>query len=297
MNRNTLLFFGAIIASAVAAFIFYKSFLVPLNYVFGPITGFEGLYFSEYLRLRIAVFDFAFVCFLALFLAVMSHWKITLRYWAYGYLLLMVVSLIEAGIYIPDPLRLLFILVSASVGFLLGQAIRFIILRMTGSNRFAVDHQASHLSQTQSARGLDRFIPAKYDLKILALSAVASTAIGLAFHKQLFSLLDYLLRSMGGGFYTLDSPPYPSIQLIHATLDLSFALFLAILLSLFLPWKRAMRSWLIGYAAFVAMSAIFYDGVFTPNRLQLPLIVVLGLIGLLIGQGIRYLLVRFNIMK
>ncbi|GEM_PF-2195636 len=289
MKRNKVLFIGAILASAIVSLIFYRLFLIPLGYVFGPITGFEGLPVSDFLILRLAVFDFAFVCFLALFLSILFDWKTTLRYWAYGYLLLIVASLIEAGIYIPDPLRLLFILVSASVGFLIGQGFRFILLRVMRQNSFI----SKPTTERQNWAGIVQFnILAKGELKIFFLSAVVSVAFGLIFHKQLFTIFDYFLQLLGGGFYTLDSAPYSSVQLINATLDLSFSLFLAVLLSLFLSWRKTMKFWLLGYIAFVAMSAVFYNGIFTPDRLSLPSILIFGVIGLLVGKSIHFLLVR-----
>src|SRR3989344_5760370 len=126
-RRDIVFFIGAVLASGVSAVLFYRPFLSFLNSFFGPITGFQGLIVPRDWRLPIAVFDFSYVFFLALFLSFRFDWRETLRFWAYGYLLLIGLSIFVAGIYIPTFLRLLFVLVSASIGFLIGQGIMWFV--------------------------------------------------------------------------------------------------------------------------------------------------------------------------
>ena len=121
------------LASAVAAAVFYQPFFIFFDRLFGPGIEFTGFVISHNLALRVVVFDIAYVFFLSFFLSFSFRWQETLRFWAYGYLLLIGLSLFAAGIYIPNPFRLLFILVSASIGFLIGQGIRLVIAQLTKS--------------------------------------------------------------------------------------------------------------------------------------------------------------------
>ena len=126
---KVLPFIVSVLTSGTAAVFIYKPFFEFVDYFLGPI-GFSGLAVPARWDPVVAVFDFSYVFFLALFLSFYLDWRETLRYWTYGYVLLVILSILAAGIYIPTPIRLLFILVSASAGFLIGQGLRYIGIRI-----------------------------------------------------------------------------------------------------------------------------------------------------------------------
>lgn len=116
----------SILASTTAAALLYKPFLLFNNNFLEPTSGIGGLQVPADLNLILAVFDFSFVFFLALFLSFFYDWRETLRHWAYGYLLLIGLSIVFlAGAYLPSPIGILFILLSASAGLLIGQSLRY----------------------------------------------------------------------------------------------------------------------------------------------------------------------------
>ena len=292
-RRDVLLFIASVLTSSVAAVVFYRPFFIFFNRLFGPGIEFTGFVISHNLALRIVVFDIAYVFFLAFFLSFPLFWRKTIRFWAYGYLLLIGLSLFAAGIYIPNPLRLFFILVSASVGFLLGQGIRFAIFSITGWRHFALDSRIEPVEYDPgTTRPMPFRLPTRREFGILAICVAVSVFLGVSLYQQFFDGLDYFLGIFGGGFYTIEVPPYSTAWLINATLGLSFPLYLSFFLSLFFRWRRIAILWIVGYIAFVVELAMFYNPLFIPDVHDIPQVAMFGLIGFIIGQGIRFAITR-----
>lgn len=300
IRRDVLLFIASVLASAVAAAIFYRPFFEFFDFFFGPNIELDIIFGSSGKNIEsiAAVFDIAYVLFLAFFLPLVFNWRKTLRFLAYGYLILIGLSIFVGGIYIPRSLRLLFILASASVGFLIGQGIRYAIFSITGWRHFAIDLESNRRDgDSEVARTLAFQLPTKREFGILAICAGASVLLAVSLHRQFFVGFDSFLGLFDGGFYAIDRPPYSATWLINATLGLSFPLALSFLLSLFLQLRKAAILWVVGYVAFVVVAAMFYNPLFIPDVYDIPQIVMFAFIGFIIGQGIRLAVTRLAKLK
>lgn len=133
--RSVAPFITSVVLSGITAALFSKPFFVFVNGFVEPVSS------------SAEIFDLPYVFFLALFLSFCFDWKETLRQWVYGYLLLIGVSTILLSVnilelpiwltpfdinpFIPSLLRLLFVLFSASIGFLIGQGLRYLGVRIS----------------------------------------------------------------------------------------------------------------------------------------------------------------------
>jgi len=113
--------------SGIGSYFFYRPFYIFEEYFFDSGGGFFGFEFPDYVR----VFDLAYAFILSLILSLFLRWRDAVNYWIGGYFLLVLLSLLFlGGLFFPNPFRLLFILASASIGFLIGQGIRLAVTRL-----------------------------------------------------------------------------------------------------------------------------------------------------------------------
>ncbi len=116
----------AFVISIIGAIYFYQ----PIEFILKALgVGIDGGGFFFEFPIYFNIFDFSFSAYLIFILSLFFDWKTALRYWGIGYFLLVLIFLFLTGGLIIEPVHLLFVLLLTSAGFLLGQGVRFLLVR------------------------------------------------------------------------------------------------------------------------------------------------------------------------